>query len=114
MTDDRHSEDGTTLVTIGVFPNLTEASLVRGQLDQAGIRSWLQDELTSGQLFQVGTALGGLKLQVASDQLESAREFLARQGHPLEDSSPWTCPACENEVEGHFEICWGCQCPRPA
>ncbi len=27
-------------------------------------------------------------------------------------TEPWTCPACEEAVPGHFDLCWNCQAPR--
>ncbi len=102
-----------TLETVGVYPSITEASIVRGQLDQAGIRSWLQEELTSGQLFQVGTALGGVTLQVASGDLQRVHELFAEHNtNGTSQSPPWTCPRCGNDVDGGFEICWSCQASR--
>ena len=66
MTDGDRPPDDRTMETVGVYPSITEASIVRGRLDQAGIRSWMQEELPAGQLFQVGTALGGVTLQLAA------------------------------------------------
>ena len=114
MTDGERVPEDQTLETVGVFPSITEAAIVRGRLDQAGIRTWLQQELTSGQLFQVGIALGGITLQVASGDLQRVRELLAedRESDTVSTSPPWTCPRCDNEVDGGFEICWSCQAAR--
>ena len=114
MTDGDLSPQDQTMETVAVFSSITEAAIVRGRLDQFGIRCWLQNELISGQLFQVGTALGGVKLQVASTDLQRVRELFAGDGETGTDSQgpPWTCPRCGNEVDGGFEICWSCQATR--
>ena len=113
MTDvDQEAEDQ-TLETVGVYPSIVEASIVRGRLDQAGIRSWMQNELTAGQLFQVGLALGGVTLQVSSVDVQRTRELMAEdaEGVSGEVSSPWTCARCGSEVDAGFEVCWSCQAP---
>ena len=113
MTDGDQEAEGQTLETIGAYPSIIEASIVRGRLDQAGIRSWMQNELTSGQLFQVGLALGGVTLQVASVDLKRTRELMAEDAERVagELSSPWTCSRCGSEVDAGFEVCWSCQAP---
>ena len=98
--------------TVGVYSSLTEASIVRGRLDQAGIRSWMQEELTAGQLFQVGTALGGIKLQGADSDLQRARELIADGPSQETTGSPWTCPRCGSDGDAGFEVCWSCQATR--
>ena len=113
MTDGHQEGGDQTLETVGVYPSITEASIVRGRLDQAGIRSWMQNELTSGQLFQVGLALGGVTLQVASVDLKRTRELMAEDAERVagEFSPPWTCSRCGSEVDTGFEVCWNCQAP---
>ena len=98
--------------TVGVYSSITEASIVRGRLDQAGIRSWMQEELTAGQLFQVGTALGGVKLQVANNDLQRARELIADEPSQGTTGAAWNCPRCGSDVDAGFEICWSCQATR--
>ena len=113
MTDGDRPAQRQTLETVGVYASITEASIVRERLEQAGIRSWLQNELTAGQLFQVGLALGGVTLQVASDDLQRAEELIAESGESAagEAGVAWTCPRCGSEVDAGFEICWSCQAP---
>jgi len=114
MTDGNRPAEDQTMETVAVYPSITEASIVRGRLDQAGIRSWLQEELTAGQPFYFGAGSAGIKLQVASGDLQQVRELIADEGKTGPDSNapPWTCPRCGNEVDGGFEICWSCQAAR--
>jgi hypothetical protein len=113
VTDGDRPAQRQTLETVGVYASITEASIVRERLEQAGIRSWLQNELTAGQLFQVGLALGGVTLQVASDDLQRAEELIAESGESAAGEAilAWTCPRCGSEVDAGFEICWSCQAP---
>ncbi len=32
---------------------------------------------------------------------------------PLTTSAPWDCPACSEQVEGDFDLCWNCGRARP-
>ena len=59
------------LVTVATFGTPTEAALVRNQLEDQGIRVFLADEATVGMAWILGTAVGGVKLQVVEHDAES-------------------------------------------
>ena len=70
-------------------------------LRQAGIESWIQ-----GRGYRVVSDLGNPKIQVAADQLEQAREIIARpipqaiveqSRMPEEEYEPPKCPKCGAE-----------------
>ncbi len=106
---------GGSLETIGVFASITEASIARARLEEAGIRAWLQGELSSGQLFPVGLALGGIKLEVSDTDAASARDLLAQVTGSASgnEDTDWICGTCGSEVESGFDLCWNCQAGRP-
>jgi hypothetical protein len=108
---DRPANDP-TLETVGVYPSIVEASIVRGRLEQAGIRCWLQGELAAANAY-AGTQLGGIKLEVASDDLQRVRDLMADDSCGEQDS-PWTCSHCNSEVDAGFAVCWNCQEPATA
>lgn len=60
------------LVTLATFDNSAEASIVRNQLEAAGIRTFLADDATIGMAWHLGVAVGGVKLQVAEQDAERA------------------------------------------
>ena len=60
------------LVTLATFDNSAEASIVRNQLEAAGIRTFLADDATIGMAWHLGVAVGGVKLQVAERDAERA------------------------------------------
>ena len=98
------------LVTMATFPNPQEASIARGALADAGVAGYLVGAETVNTLWYVGTALGGVKLQVARRDVDRATEILG-DVHSLDDSetvAPWKCPSCGVEVDAGFEICWSC------
>jgi hypothetical protein len=68
-----------SMVTIATFGTPVEAQLARNLLEEAGIESVLADAETVGMLWHVGSALGGVKLQVAEADEARARAVLARR-----------------------------------
>ncbi len=109
MNDGDRPANDPTLETVGVYPSIVEASIVRGRLDQAGIRCWLQGELAAATAY-AGTQLSGIKLEVASDDLQRVRDLMAEDACG-EQNSPWTCSHCNSEVDAGFAVCWNCQEP---
>jgi hypothetical protein len=51
-----------------------------------------------------------VRLLVASESLEAARELLVTPG--LAGDAPWTCAACDAPGEPGFDACWRCGAPR--
>lgn len=62
----------TELVTIAAFNTPAEASIVRNQLEAAGIRCFLADKATMNMSWHLGVAVGGVKLQVAKQDATRA------------------------------------------
>lgn len=52
----------TDFVTVATTGTLTEASLIRNQLEAEGIRVFLSDEATVGMAWYLGNAIGGVKV----------------------------------------------------
>jgi hypothetical protein len=95
------------LATIATFGDAQEASIVKGSLQDHDIRSFLIGELAGVTLWHVGTALGGVKLQVASTTAARATALLEELR--AENSSPaWHCPHCGADVDEGFDQCWSC------
>jgi Putative prokaryotic signal transducing protein len=70
---------GSPVATIATFATIAEAELARNVLTAEGIDAVLADAETVGMLWHVGGALGGIKLQVRSDEERRARSILARR-----------------------------------
>ena len=98
------------LVTIAKYGNPQEASLLKAVLEDQGIRCYLIGSQSSDMLSIVGTAVGGVQLQVTEHDAEHALSLLRE----LEDSKEsrahhaWVCSQCGEQVDGGFEICWSC------
>jgi hypothetical protein len=60
------------LVTAAVFGDHTQAVVARIHLEEAGISAFLSDEWMSQGLFVLGSASGGIRLQVPASRLDEA------------------------------------------
>lgn len=58
------------------------------------------------------------RVWVAAEDVERASDVMARASDPAagaaaEEGEDWTCPACDESVEGVFGACWSCGADRP-
>lgn len=107
------SED---FVTIGSFADVVAAHAARARLEAAGIRAYLVGEEVANSLWHVGSALGGIKLQVAQSDVERVQQLVAEEegadGDEAGDGRPWRCRPCQEVVDAEFDVCWSCGLPR--
>jgi hypothetical protein len=73
------------LVTIRRYRDLSEAIVARGVVESAGIFCFLKDENLVRLDWQVSNFIGGIRLQVAAEDVEAAKAVLAE---PIPDSIP--------------------------
>ena len=92
------------LERIASFTYLHEAELARALLESAGIEAHVADRHLVGLDWQMASALGGVKLLVASEDASAAREVLAAPPAALDaDEAPEAfdpaaaCPKCGAE-----------------
>ena len=64
------------LVTIATFPDGPEADLARERLELEGIRAFVLDDATAAVMPFMTPSTGGIRLQVAPEDAERAREIL--------------------------------------
>ena len=70
------------MVTVATFDMPTEAHLAKGLLEANGLTAFLADELTVGVAWHLSNAIGGIKLQVAENDVERATGILATREDP--------------------------------
>lgn len=105
----------TSLVTIARFAHAAEAHAARNRLERAGILAVVSDELVANLLSYIGSAVGGIRLQVDAADAQRASEVLL--GIP-DDELPedlkgyWRCRECQQIVDPGFDVCWSCSRPR--
>lgn len=111
-----------TLTTVARFTTLPQAQLARAELDLAGIPSFLSDGEIVGMDWMLGNAVGDIKLQVSSENLQRARSILAKvtkprfsirgaepEGHETQGRC-LKCSASMSETETHCPRCgWSFQ-----
>jgi len=75
-----------SMVTVASFGTPIDAHVARGRLEDNGIDAYVADENMVGVAWHLGLAVGGVKLQVAAEDAERAREILASPS-ALEDET---------------------------
>ena len=90
------------LVTVAKYRDLSEAIVARSVLESAGLACFLQDENTIRMEWAWSNLLGGLRLQVAEEDVEAATDLLS-QPRPESivfaegpDFDQPICPKCQS------------------
>ncbi len=95
-----YSEGQTVL--LAAFESDVEANIVRGLLIDNAIFAEIRDEAIGATRFSYSYAVGGVKLFVHEQELNAARELLARHQEITQfDSNDWqpkTCPQCGSDM----------------
>ena len=88
-----------TLVTIRKFRDLPEALLAKGSIESAGIECCLADDNMVRMDWFISNFIGGVKLQVKSEDVDAATEILDQpipEDFEVEGSGPYRQPKCPN------------------
>jgi hypothetical protein len=81
--------------TIATFSKPEEAHLFRTRLEAAGIPAYVQDEHLIQMDWLYSNAVGGVRVQIADEDLDAAREFLANDSpQTAPDAVDVVCPKC--------------------
>ncbi len=92
--------------------DFVEAESIRTRLDAAGILAVINGADVHIAFSYFGTALGGVKLEVAPEDYDRAVQLLEEDASKASILGPWICRACKEQNEATFEICWNCKKPR--
>ena len=81
--------------TIATFSKPEEAHLFRTRLEAAGIPAFVQDEHLIQMDWLYSNAIGGVRVQIADEDIEAARDFLsADTPQPCPEAVDVVCPVC--------------------
>jgi hypothetical protein len=94
-----------------------EAQLLLDFLDRHLLRCVVLGDYLSGAAGELPVDICPTLWLIDDQDLGRAREVLARfltPPAPRPTTAPWHCPACGEQVEGDFDLCWNCGRTRPA
>ncbi len=84
------------MITIATFSKPEEAHLLRMKLEAGGVDAYIQDENTVQMDWLLSNAIGGVRVQVGDEDLETAKEILsAPPANPIEAEGT-ECPDCSS------------------
>jgi hypothetical protein len=85
---------------VATYGTVLEAELARGRLEAAGLDARVLDAHTIGVAQMLSVAVGGVKVVVATEDLEEARELLARPAVVEDvDSADAVGPSLRDEAD---------------
>src|SRR5260370_33803511 len=103
------------LVTVETYQFLPQAQAAKLQLEGNDIQVFLADAETVNMDWLLGNAIGNIKLQVPSDQVEKARDLLeemrekaSRHSRDEEDGAGSECLACGAKIPEDQSRCPKC------
>ena len=83
------------LTTIATFSKAEEAHLFRIRLEAVGIEAFVFDEHLVQMDWYLSNAVGGVRVQIAEEDMAEAREFLAADvPQPCPEAEDVMCPKC--------------------
>jgi hypothetical protein len=94
------------LVTVAVFGTPAEAMIAKNRLEVDGIRALVADETTVGMAWHLGTAVGGIKLQVVQDDAELALSILESNEAVSISEEQWASHGADDESEVGWRSAW--------
>lgn len=100
------------LVTLRRCGPVWEAEMLRDRLEAAGIRAFVQNAESIRSLSHAAAGLGGVKVQVAAEDLETAEQILLDDERQRATAGSWQCPRCGEMNDPAFDFCWNCSMPR--
>ncbi len=91
-----------------------EAHLVRGLLENAGIKAVVENDQLATGLGEFVQELVPSVCVLDDGQEGQALEIIADWRRAEPEAAPWECPKCGEQIDGRFTACWECGTERPA
>jgi len=96
--------DGMT--RLETYTNEIEGEIAKGRLEALGVPVLLAKDNCGGMRPHLDLQ-AGVKLYVANEDVDKAREILA-VGAVATTTGTWVCSGCGEEIDGSFDACWKC------
>ena len=84
------------MVTIARFSKAEDAHLLRMRLEAGGIPAFVQDEHLVQVIWFYSDAIGGIRVQVAEEDVAKARKLMKEEGAPPDPALAMRCPFCNS------------------
>lgn len=84
------------------------ASFLKGVLDNAGIHCILKNYFLSGGTGELPINETWPELWVQAEHETCALAIIRMTLEAQANAPDWTCPNCNERIEGQFQICWNC------
>ncbi len=85
-----------------------QAELIRAGLESAGIRVFRLGQDLQGLVGEVPFVEATCDLYVDVEQADDARAIVASMEQHAASQPDWTCPQCQERIDGVFTECWKC------
>lgn len=102
------------IVEVYLAADDSEAYFVKNLLEDAGIKAQVVNDML---VLPPGETMSP-RVWVSHADEARAREIILKwederdEQHTEPEKAPWKCPACGEDVEADFEVCWNCERPR--
>lgn len=93
-----------------VDQDFTRVGYFRSVLEEAGIPTFIRNELSNNSLTEMPSPIFFPTLCVVNDDdYDEAMKLLSAIYYASGNTAPeWSCPACHESVPGNFDCCWNC------
>ena len=92
------------MITIGSFSKAEDAHLMRMRLEAGGVQAFIQDENMAQMAWTYSNAIGGVRVQIAEEDVEDAKEILREKYISDAEPNMAECPKCGSRDSAPDEL----------
>jgi len=92
------------MITIASFSKPENAHLLRMRLEAGGVTAYILDENTVQMDWLISNAIGGVRVQIAEEDIENAREILSEVLPVAPSNDHPICPSCASKNTAPHEL----------
>ena len=94
------------MTRLETFTKELDGEIAKGRLEALGVKVVLEKDNIGGMGPQFDQQRG-IKLFVADEDVEKAREILSTPAVAA-TTEKWVCAGCSEEIDGSYDACWKC------
>lgn len=92
------------MITVATFSKPEEAHLLRMRLEAGGVAAYILDENMVQMDWLYSNAIGGVRVQIAEEDVEAAKEIIQDVYVPVGDPNMAQCPKCGSKDSAPDEL----------